>query len=108
MRAAVFVDAGYLFAQGSLLLTGARQGRELLSLDIPAVTAALKDQMANCARAPLLRIYCYDAILLLRCNATRTANTRAVRPSRLKRHQNAAWSDQLRRGTERRRCLDRH
>jgi hypothetical protein len=31
-RAAVFVDAGYLCAQGSVLLTGTRQGHEFLSL----------------------------------------------------------------------------
>ena len=36
-RTAVFVDAGYVFAQGSVLLTGTKQGREFLSLDIPGM-----------------------------------------------------------------------
>jgi hypothetical protein len=41
-RTAVFVDAGYLYAQGSVLLTGAKQGREYLALDIPAVAGAVE------------------------------------------------------------------
>ena len=40
-RSAVFVDAGYIFAQGSVLLTGTKQGREFLSLEVPAMVAAL-------------------------------------------------------------------
>lgn len=34
-RVATFVDAGYLFAQGSVALTGSKQPRSLLSLDAP-------------------------------------------------------------------------
>ena len=60
-RAAIFVDAGYLFAQGSLLVTGGRLPRDLLSLDIPAVVAALRDTAAVSCSLPLLRIYWYDA-----------------------------------------------
>lgn len=63
-RAAVFVDAGYLYAQGSVLLTGTRQGREFLSLDIPAVVAALCHAAERQAGLPLLRIYWYDAMRL--------------------------------------------
>src|SRR4051812_25088164 len=61
-RAAVFVDAGYLFAQGSALLSGQRQGRELLSLDIPQIVVALKQVASDQCSQPLLRIYWYDAM----------------------------------------------
>jgi hypothetical protein len=40
-RVAVFVDAGYLFAQGSVALTGTKQSREYLALRIADVLAAL-------------------------------------------------------------------
>lgn len=63
-RSAVFVDAGYLFAQGSVLLTGTRQGRELLSLNIPNVVSALKEVAKATCERPLLRIYWYDAMRL--------------------------------------------
>jgi uncharacterized LabA/DUF88 family protein len=63
-RSAVFVDAGYLFAQGSVLLTGSKQGREFLSLDIPKVVAALKEAAEASCDLPLLRIYWYDAMRL--------------------------------------------
>ncbi|MGC8475964.1 MAG: NYN domain-containing protein [Acetobacteraceae bacterium] len=62
--AAVFVDAGYIFAQGSVLLTGTRQRRELLTLELPAVVAALSAAVAEQCRLPLLRIYWYDAMVL--------------------------------------------
>ena len=61
-RSAVFVDAGYLFAQGSVLLTGTRQSRELLSLDVAKVTDALKKVSDTSCNIPLLRIYWYDAM----------------------------------------------
>ena len=63
-RAAVFVDAGYLFAQGSVALTGAKHGREYLALDIPAVVAALGGVATLQTGLPLLRIYWYDAMRL--------------------------------------------
>lgn len=63
-RTAVFVDAGYLFAQGSVLLAGARQGRECLALDIPAVSLALRKVVTDQSGLPLLRIYWYDAMRL--------------------------------------------
>lgn len=63
-RTAVFVDAGYLFAQGSVLLTGGRQGRECLSIDISAVAQALQKVVQDKSDFPLLRIYWYDAMRL--------------------------------------------
>jgi len=60
-RCAVFVDAGYLFAQGSTALTGSKKARTQLSLDPSVVISELKAIAA--AKAPdakLLRIYWYD------------------------------------------------
>lgn len=60
-RCAVFVDAGYLFAQGSAALTGAKKSRTALVLDAPRVIEELKTLAYT--RAPdcrLLRIYWYD------------------------------------------------
>jgi uncharacterized LabA/DUF88 family protein len=60
-RVAVFVDAGYLFAQGSAALTGSKQPRELLALDPTIARDALASYAANKApKASLLRIYWYD------------------------------------------------
>ena len=63
-RAAIFVDAGYLFHHGGVALAGARQERSDLLLDVPSVVSELKF-LAE-ARSPgcsLLRIYWYDAAL---------------------------------------------
>ena len=63
-RIAVFVDAGYLFAQGSALLTGSKKRREQLALDPASAIEALK--AVAVARAPdckLLRIYWYDGAI---------------------------------------------
>ena len=59
---AVIVFAGYLFAQGSVLLTSTKQSREFLSLDIPAVFDALKTISTDTSGQPLLRVYWYDAM----------------------------------------------
>jgi uncharacterized LabA/DUF88 family protein len=60
-RTAIFVDAGYLFAQGSAALTGSSKKRENLVLDAPAVVADLKGVLtAKCPNCSLLRIYWYD------------------------------------------------
>lgn len=62
-RIAVFVDAGYLFAQGSAAIAGETQSRNCLKLDIEKVLDALRKLAAS--RAPdasLLRIYWYDGI----------------------------------------------
>jgi uncharacterized LabA/DUF88 family protein len=60
-RAAVFVDAGYLFAQGSVALTGSKKARSLLELKekvvIVALTTLVEEKAGHCE---LLRIYWYD------------------------------------------------
>lgn len=63
-RVAVFVDAGYLFAQGSTALTGSKKARTALVIDAPAAIKALK--LVAASRAPdcsLLRIYWYDGAI---------------------------------------------
>ncbi|MGA2057427.1 MAG: NYN domain-containing protein [Bradyrhizobium sp.] len=61
-RVAAFVDAGYLFAQGSVALTGgSKRQRADLVLDAPAVVQELRSAAMACADgASLLRIYWYD------------------------------------------------
>lgn len=59
-RVAVFVDAGYFFASGSQMLTGARTSRGRLHLSVPGVVAALKAYAEEISALPLLRIYWYD------------------------------------------------
>lgn len=59
-RVAVFVDAGYLFAQGSALLTGQKRQRGELSLDSSKVLEALRAFAERTSGLPLLRIYWYD------------------------------------------------
>ncbi len=61
---AVFVDAGYLYAQGSALLKGKKLGRDSIRLSEKETL----DQLAETARAVasdarLLRIYWYDGVL---------------------------------------------
>lgn len=64
-RVAVFVDAGYLFAQGSTALTGSKRSRSLLTLNHEAVVRALIEAAASLTRnQSLLRIYWYDGVLL--------------------------------------------
>jgi uncharacterized LabA/DUF88 family protein len=63
-RAVICVDAGYLFAQGSVALTGTKQRREFLALDSGGVVFELTQVAA--AKAPgsqVLRIYWYDGAL---------------------------------------------
>ena len=64
MRCAVFVDAGYLFAGGTEVLTGSRQARTDTILDIKEVIEQLK-MAANEAtdKAQLLRILWYDGMV---------------------------------------------
>ncbi len=59
-RVAVFVDAGYLFAQGSLELCGTRLRRGEVNLDHAAVVATLKVFAEEASSLPLLRVYWYD------------------------------------------------
>ena len=59
-RVAVFVDAGYLFAQGSVELHGERLTRGESVLDHEAVVAKLQAFAEQVSGLPLLRIYWYD------------------------------------------------
>ena len=63
LQIAVFVDAGYVYAQGSALLKGQRLRRELIRLS----EAVVLEQLTGTARdvapdARLLRIYWYDGL----------------------------------------------
>ena len=59
-RVAVFVDAGYLFAQGSKELCGTTLTRKNIVLDHRASISALKTFAERTSGLPLLRIYWYD------------------------------------------------
>jgi len=59
-RVAVFVDAGYLFAQGSILITGKKVPRGDLTLNITKAVECLEKFALKKANVPLLRIYWYD------------------------------------------------
>lgn len=59
-RVAVFVDAGYLFAQGSKELCGAKLPRGSIGLDHTVLSATLKEFAEQLSGLPLLRIYWYD------------------------------------------------
>src|SRR5688572_4688245 len=60
-RVAVFVDAGYLFAQGSTVISGQSQKRTDLILDVTAIVAELKAVASDTTgNLSLLRIYWYD------------------------------------------------
>lgn len=64
MRAAIFVDAGYLFAQGSAALSGAKQPRSSITLNITAAVAELGSiAQARALGSDLLRVYWYDGTL---------------------------------------------
>ena len=61
MRCGIFVDSGYLFAQGSAAVFGEKKPRSqlLLNRDI-AINALLDVMIKRALKAPLLRIYWYD------------------------------------------------
>lgn len=59
-RVAVFVDAGYLFAQGSALLSGQKLPRSQVVLNSEACVRALSEFARTICGVPLLRIYWYD------------------------------------------------
>lgn len=59
-RVAVFVDAGYVFAQGSMLLDGSKRPRSEVLLDHEAAIQALSGFATSIAGVPLLRVYWYD------------------------------------------------
>lgn len=63
LQIAVFVDAGYLYAQGSVLLAGKKQPRTRVRLNVPAMLAdLLTEAKAAEPNARLLRIYWYDGL----------------------------------------------
>ena len=59
-RVAVFVDAGYLFAQGSIELCGTKLARGRIDRDHDALAAKLKSFAEAASTLPLLKIYRYD------------------------------------------------
>ena len=60
-RHAIFVDAGYVFAQGSVSLSGSKIPRTQLKLDAAEIIAQLTTlALAKSAGVPLLRTYWYD------------------------------------------------
>lgn len=59
-RVAVFVDAGYLFAQGSTLLSGKKRPRGEINLDHEKVAAELRQFAERVSDLKLLRVYWYD------------------------------------------------
>jgi uncharacterized LabA/DUF88 family protein len=60
-RHAIFVDAGYVFAQGSVSLSGSKTPRTQLKLDAPEIIAQLTTlALAQSPGVLLLRIYWYD------------------------------------------------
>lgn len=63
-RVAFFVDAGYLFAQGSAALTGEKRPRTETKLNESAVLAELMAvAKGKCDGVRMLRTYWYDAVL---------------------------------------------
>jgi uncharacterized LabA/DUF88 family protein len=59
-RVAVFVDAGYVFAQGAVLLSGKKRPRGELSLDHQAAVRAFASFAEDLTETDLLRVYWYD------------------------------------------------
>jgi uncharacterized LabA/DUF88 family protein len=59
-RVAVFIDAGYLFAQGSVLLHGRKLQRGEVVLNHEAVSTAFNRFAERISGVPMLRIYWYD------------------------------------------------
>ena len=59
-RVAVFVDAGYVFAQGSKELCGVKLPRGSIGLDHTVLSATLAEFAERLSGLPLLRIYWYD------------------------------------------------
>ncbi len=63
-RSAVFVDAGYLYAQGSTAVAGSKLPRAKVELDLSGTIGKLRQASATrTGNAPLLRIYWYDGLL---------------------------------------------
>lgn len=74
LQTAVFVDAGYLYKQGSAVLAGSAQPRTASRLNVPKVIDALIAEAALVEPdARLLRIYWYDGIARGRTLSTEQA-----------------------------------
>jgi hypothetical protein len=66
-RTVICVDAGYLFAQGSVVLAGTKQPREILVLDpAKAVSELTQFAITKGGSVDILRIYWYDGAIGLR------------------------------------------
>ena len=63
MRVAVFVDAGYLYAAGSIAVVGIKPPRAMIDLNQPEAIAKLRAAAEKSDGAQLLRIYWYDGEL---------------------------------------------
>ena len=82
MRSAVFVDAGYLYAQGSVALAGQKMSRAAVKLDLSRTIAKLREVSAEkTGHSPLLRIYWYDGLMRgeLSADQQRVADTEDVK-----------------------------
>ena len=63
MRAAIFVDAGYVYAQGSVSCVGRKLSRREVELDLDGFISHLRSEsLRMTGEAPLLRIYWYDGL----------------------------------------------
>ena len=70
LRYAVFVDAGYLYAQGSKALSGQKLRRERVDLKLPEIIEKLRvAAQSRASSASLLRIYWYDGLVKGRLSA---------------------------------------
>jgi uncharacterized LabA/DUF88 family protein len=64
LQVAVFIDAGYLFAQGSTALAGHKQPRNSTFLKVDSALEVIKAFAEECVHdARLLRIYWYDGVI---------------------------------------------
>lgn len=64
LQIAVFVDSGFVYAQGSALLAGQKQRRTLIRLDVETVLRHLRVMAHEVAPdARLLRTYWYDGLI---------------------------------------------
>jgi hypothetical protein len=59
-RVAVFIDAGYVFAQGSVLLSGRKLPRADVGLIHESAIKAFGNFASQISSVPLLRVYWYD------------------------------------------------
>lgn len=64
LQIAVFVDAGYVYAQGSALIAGHKQPRTAIELNVREILARLRKVAEEaCPEGRMLRTYWYDGLL---------------------------------------------